>query len=263
MSCQKGNASRSRPQRYQNHTSFKNNLYDNSHKIKQINSIKVTDVCERCKKIIEWKIKYKKYKALKAPMKCTKCEQKTVKYSYHNICLPCAKQQEVCPKCGQKKEIVEGKPSKEEQIKLDAEFKVILKTMSERKRRAFLRYMNQQSSMYFACCILNCYVKFIYKHKYMFLCNKKNSYPTSFLARNKENKSKPHTSELDINTDETGINDKNQDETNSKRREDLLMKLKSLAIIEDDDNIDTDNERENDNFDSDVDELLYDKKFSK
>lgn len=261
MSCQKGNASRSRPQRYQNHTSFKNNLYDNSHKIKQINSIKVTDVCERCKKIIEWKIKYKKYKALKAPMKCTKCEQKTVKYSYHNICLPCAKQQEVCPKCGQKKEIVEGKPSKEEQIKLDAEFKVILKTMSERKRRTFLRYMNQQSSMYFVCCILNCNIKFIYKHKYMFSCNKKNSYPTSFLARNKENKSKP--SELDINTDETGINDKNQDETNSKRREDLLMKLKSLAIIEDDDNIDTDNERENDNFDSDVDELLYDKKFSK
>lgn len=154
MSCQRGNASRSRPQRYQNQTSFKNNLYDNSQKTKLINNIEVTNVCERCKKIIEWKIKYKKYKVLKAPVKCIKCEEKTVKHSYHNICLLCAKQLEVCSKCGQKKEIVEKKASKEEQLKLDAEFRTILKTMSERKRRTFLRYMNQQLSMYFVCCIL-------------------------------------------------------------------------------------------------------------
>ncbi|XP_070512977.1 uncharacterized protein C9orf85 homolog [Cardiocondyla obscurior] len=112
MSCQKGNACRSRPQKYQNQTSFKNNLHDNSHKMKLINNMEVTDVCERCKKIIEWKIKYKKYKILKAPMKCIKCEQKAVKHSYHNICLPCAKQQGICSKCGQKLE-VEEKSSKE------------------------------------------------------------------------------------------------------------------------------------------------------
>lgn len=106
--------------------------------------MEVANVCERCKKIIEWKIKYKKYKVLKAPTKCTKCEQKTVKHSYHMICLPCAKQQEVCPKCGLKSEIVEGKPSKEEQIKLDVELQALLKTLPERKRRTFLRYMNQK-----------------------------------------------------------------------------------------------------------------------
>lgn len=91
----------------------------------------------------------------------------------------------------------------------------------------------------------------------------RNSYPTSFLAKNKENNSKP-TSELDINRDETGSKDKNEDEANLKRR-DLLMKLKSLTITEDDDNIDsdTDNEREVDNFDSDIDDILYDKQFSK
>lgn len=114
MSCQKGSANRSRPQKYQNHTAFKNNLHDNSHKIKLINSIEITNVCERCKKIIEWKIKYKKYKMLKTPVKCIKCQQKTVKHSYHNICLLCAKEQEICSKCGQKKEIVEGNPSKQE-----------------------------------------------------------------------------------------------------------------------------------------------------
>jgi len=130
MSCQRGNGTRSRPQKHQNQTSFKNNIYDNSQKTKLINSIEVTNVCGRCKKIIEWKIKYKKYKMLKAPMKCIKCEQKTVKHSYHNICLLCAKQQEVCSKCGQKKEIEEKKLTKEEQIKLD-EFKPILKTILE------------------------------------------------------------------------------------------------------------------------------------
>lgn len=146
MSCQKGNASRSRSQKYQNHTVFKNNLHDTSQKTKLINSIEIANVCERCKKIIEWKIKYKKYKPLKAPAKCTKCEQKTVKHSYHIMCLPCAKQQEVCPKCGIKSEIVEGKSSKEEQIKLDAELQALLKTLPERKRRTFLRYIHQKGN---------------------------------------------------------------------------------------------------------------------
>ncbi|KYN41125.1 Uncharacterized protein C9orf85 like protein [Trachymyrmex septentrionalis] len=211
MSCQRGNANRSRPQKYQNQKSFKNNLYDKSQKIKQINSTEVTNVCERCKKVIEWKIKYKKYKVLKAPVKCIKCEQKTVKHSYHNICLLCAKQQRVCSKCGQKTEVVEGTCSKEEQIKLDAEFKAILKTLPERKRRTLLRYMNQQS------------------------------------IKSKENNNKPSTSGLNTDTDET---DRNEDETCPER--DLLMKIKSLALIEDD-NLDSDiDEEEIDNFGNDV-----------
>ncbi|XP_011060561.1 PREDICTED: uncharacterized protein C9orf85 homolog [Acromyrmex echinatior] len=215
MSCQKGNANRSRPQKYQNQKSFKNNLYDKSQKIKQINSTEVTNVCERCKKIIEWKIKYKKYKVLKAPMKCIKCEQKTVKHSYHNICLLCAKQQRMCSKCGQKTEIVQGTCRKEEQIKLDAEFNAILKTLSERKRRTLLRYMNRQS------------------------------------IKSKENSSKPSTSGLNTDTDKTDDKDRNEDET-SPKKEDLLMKIKSLALIEDDD-IDSDiDEEEIDNFGSDV-----------
>ncbi|XP_050448744.1 uncharacterized protein LOC126850107 [Cataglyphis hispanica] len=217
MSCQKGNTSRSRPQKYQNHTAFKNNLYDNSKKIKFINSIEVVNVCERCKKIIEWKIKYRKYKALKAPMKCIKCEQKIVKHSYHNICLPCAKQNEICPKCGKKKEIVEAKPNREELIKLDEEFKTILKTLSERKRRTFLRYMNQQSS--------------------------------------KNTKNNKHMSGSDIDINKCEVKDKSEDKTDSKGREDLLIKLKSLAIIgEEDDtfNSDTDIESKDNNFSDDI-----------
>lgn len=145
MSSQKGNTKRSRPQKYQNHFAFKNTLHDTSHKTKTINSLQIVNVCERCKKIIEWKIKYKKYKPLKAPGKCNKCEQKSIKHAYHSVCGPCARERRVCPKCGDSTELVEPVPSKEEQLKIDAEMHKILKTLPERKRRTFIRYVNKQS----------------------------------------------------------------------------------------------------------------------
>lgn len=145
MSSQKGNANRSRPQKYQNRVSFKNDLHDKSHKTKIINNLEIVDVCERCKKIIEWKIKYKKYKPLKAPGTCTKCTQKTVKHTYHTICLPCAKQHEVCPKCGTNATIVEGGPNEKDSIQSDTELQALLKSLPERKRRTFIRYINKNS----------------------------------------------------------------------------------------------------------------------
>ncbi|CAL7950912.1 unnamed protein product [Xylocopa violacea] len=143
MSTQKGNSNRSRPQKYRNQTVFKNDLHDKSHKTKFINNIEIQNVCERCKKIIEWKIKYKKYKPLKTPTKCIKCEQKTVKHAYHNMCSICVAQYKVCAKCGENDNIIEVKPNKEEVIKLDTELQNLLKELSERKRRTFIRYMNR------------------------------------------------------------------------------------------------------------------------
>ncbi|XP_075226205.1 uncharacterized protein C9orf85 homolog isoform X2 [Lycorma delicatula] len=104
MSTQKGNCNRSRAQKHQNTKVFKNNLYDTSKKTKTINKIKVTNVCDRCKAILEWKIKYKKYKMLKNPSTCCKCHNKCVKESYHTICEECSKKLNVCPKCGKSKE---------------------------------------------------------------------------------------------------------------------------------------------------------------
>lgn len=143
MSCEKGNTKRTRPQKYKNSHAFKNNLHDTSHTTKQINSIQVCNVCERCKKIIEWKIKYKKYKPLKSPASCTKCNQKTVKRAYHTICGPCAKSANVCPKCGVVGEVMEPRPTEDDQIKLDSEMQTLLKKLPERKRRTFLRFMNK------------------------------------------------------------------------------------------------------------------------
>ncbi|XP_050045054.1 uncharacterized protein C9orf85 homolog [Dermacentor andersoni] len=100
MSTQSGNVSRSRAQKHQNATAFKNTLHDTSVQTKKILNMKIENVCARCKGIIEWKIKYKKYKPLTVPKKCVKCEAKTVKSAYHIACSACAERLKICAKCG-------------------------------------------------------------------------------------------------------------------------------------------------------------------
>lgn len=139
MSTEKGNGSRTRPQKYKNRAAFKNDLHDTSHVRKAINNIQVKDVCLRCKEIIDWKIKYKKYKPLSQPKKCVRCDQKNIKQAYHIMCTQCSRKFEVCAKCCKSKEIVNVPPDKEEQLKLDLELKQLLQTLPERKRRTFMR----------------------------------------------------------------------------------------------------------------------------
>lgn len=146
MSTQRGNSSRSRPQKHKNRTSFKNNLHDTSHRTKLINNITVSEVCQRCKEIIEWKIKYKKYKPLSQPKKCVKCDQRTVRHAYHVMCLDCGKKLELCTKCCQAKEIIHGGVDKQEQQQLGSEMQKLLQSLPERKRRTFIRYMNKQAT---------------------------------------------------------------------------------------------------------------------
>ncbi|XP_026481658.1 uncharacterized protein C9orf85 homolog [Ctenocephalides felis] len=142
MSTRRGDTSRSRPQKHQNKTAFKNNLHDTSHTTKFINSLHISQVCKHCKDVIEWKIKYKKYKPLTQPKTCTKCSQKTIKQAYHIMCIPCSQKLKVCPKCSKAEELVPKVATAEEQQRMDAEMRQTLKTLSERKRRTFLRYMN-------------------------------------------------------------------------------------------------------------------------
>ncbi|XP_065340274.1 uncharacterized protein C9orf85 homolog [Cloeon dipterum] len=138
MSTQKGNTSRTRAQKHKNSFAFKNDLHDKTPKNLQIASMRVANVCEHCKGVIEWKIKYKKYKPLNAPAKCPKCQQKTVKHAYHTYCSPCAREAKMCPKCGKKSEI---EPVETNQQVLDREMQELLKSLPERKRRTFLRFL--------------------------------------------------------------------------------------------------------------------------
>lgn len=129
---------RQRPQKHQNRTAFKNNLHDTSTKTKFLNSMDVSGVCQKCKNIIEWKIKYKKYKSLTAPKKCVGCEQKTVKHNYHVLCNKCAREKDVCAKCYKKAEVIEA-------TQTDAQMDVaaLVKTLPERKRRTVMRFINK------------------------------------------------------------------------------------------------------------------------
>ncbi|XP_033828858.2 uncharacterized protein C9orf85 homolog [Periophthalmus magnuspinnatus] len=106
MSSQKGNISRSRSQKHQNATAFKNDKYGATVQVKKAKSKVHDGLCQHCKDVLEWKVKYNKYKPLTQPRKCVKCSQKNVKDAYHVTCKPCSLQLEICCKCGKKEEIV-------------------------------------------------------------------------------------------------------------------------------------------------------------
>nr|XP_034354818.1 uncharacterized protein C9orf85 homolog [Arvicanthis niloticus] len=106
MSSQKGNVTPSRPRKHQNMFTFKNDKFDKSVQTKKINAKLHNGVCECCKEVLEWCVKYSKYKPLSKPKKCVKCLQKTVEDSYHIMCRPRACELDVCAKCGKKEEIV-------------------------------------------------------------------------------------------------------------------------------------------------------------
>ncbi|XP_063124561.1 uncharacterized protein C9orf85 homolog isoform X5 [Rattus norvegicus] len=69
MSSQKGNVTRSRPQKHQNTFTFKNDKFDKSVQTKKINAKLHDGVCQRCKEVLEWRVKYSKYKPLSKPKK--------------------------------------------------------------------------------------------------------------------------------------------------------------------------------------------------
>lgn len=84
-----------------------------------------------------------------------------------------------------------------------------------------------------------------------------NFYPILFLVKNTKNNNKQHTSGLDIDTNGDDRENKSEDKTDLKRREDLLTKLKSLAITEDEDDFDSDSdidiESEDNSSNNDID----------
>lgn len=146
MSTQRGNASRTRAQKHKNRHVFKNDLHDKTPQQIRLNKMHVSTVCQRCKEVIEWKIKYKKYKPLTQAKTCARCQQRTVRKAYHVICRDCAVKDHVCAKClksADEVEIEAPEPTPQEEQQLQVEMDRLIKSFSERKRRAFLRYMNK------------------------------------------------------------------------------------------------------------------------
>jgi len=102
MSSQRGNCEKKKAPKYANKTGFKNDLHDTNKRTKVIRELEVTGCCEKCRKVIEWKIKYKKYKPLTQPKRCVKCQNKSVLNAYNIVCMPCASLQQICAKCSDK-----------------------------------------------------------------------------------------------------------------------------------------------------------------
>lgn len=102
----------------------------------------VTGVCPRCKEQIEWKRKYGKYKPLTEPAKCQKCSKRAVRQAYHNLCLACAKDNNVCAKCSCRVERIVGRDLSEVEAE-QRSLEEAIKNARERDRRSFLRAMNK------------------------------------------------------------------------------------------------------------------------
>ncbi len=135
MSTQRGNVAKLKAPKHKNKTAFKNDLHDTSRRCKAINEIEHYGICNRCKDIIDWKVKYKKYKLLTTPKKCVKCLNKKVLHSYYIVCQACCVEKNVCSKCSKPCDELEFGESKLEAMKKEQEFQRELKLLPERQRR--------------------------------------------------------------------------------------------------------------------------------
>jgi len=144
MSTKKGGDKRTRAQKYKNETAFKNNKYDSNSKAKLLNQLKFVNVCQKCRDVIEWKVKYNKYKPLTAPKKCVRCSEKKVKYAYHVACTDCVVEEKVCAKCLKDTEAVElPEPDESQRQRDEARLREELKSMPLRQQKTFWRQIEK------------------------------------------------------------------------------------------------------------------------
>ncbi|CAG8440335.1 6271_t:CDS:2 [Acaulospora colombiana] len=100
--------------------------------------------CQKCKDIIDWRKKFKKYKPLTTPKRCVGCEEKTVKEAYHILCNKCTSEKGVCAKCQEVAQITpSGTKSDKELLQEQQELERILSTLPERRRRSYLRRLER------------------------------------------------------------------------------------------------------------------------
>lgn len=149
MSTEKGNI-RKEGQKYQNSFGFKHNK--NSMLTRKIQETPLDFLCEHCLDILEWKIKFRKYKPLSAPSKCIACELKSVYKGHRNICDKCAITNKLCTKCMQPCEVW-GKPTRSSKVlrmkPKDTTFDDIVASLKERQRRTVMRKIQDGEDIVF------------------------------------------------------------------------------------------------------------------
>ncbi|OZJ06648.1 hypothetical protein BZG36_00274 [Bifiguratus adelaidae] len=134
-------------QRHQNTTVWKPNK--NSKKTKQINSLPVYGLCQRCTDVILWRKKFRKYKPLTTAKKCTGCQQRTIKEAYHVLCDNCARSKQVCAKCLESKQVIVTSDAIKSHTDLNKEqqdLEKMISMMTERERRSYLRKLVKEEN---------------------------------------------------------------------------------------------------------------------
>lgn len=151
MSTKKGDQSK-KGQKHQNTYAFKHNK--NSKLTKKIAETPLDLLCKRCLDILEWKIKYRKYKPLSVPGKCKICDHKNILKSYRDICDSWFmwKENSICTKCIEP--ITEyAKPSRISKFlkgnSNDNAFAEVLEELKERQRRTILRKLESGCKIVF------------------------------------------------------------------------------------------------------------------
>lgn len=139
MSTQKGNTKKP-GQRHQNTYAFKHNK--NSMLTRKIQEAPLDKLCQHCLNILEWKLKYRKYKPLTTPGVCRLCNLKNVLKGHRTVCDACSLQYMVCSKCIEpcKEFSTPNKSSKHLRNNIkDSTFDEIIEVLKERQRRTILR----------------------------------------------------------------------------------------------------------------------------
>jgi len=141
MSSQKGNTSKKKAPAHQNSYAFKHN--PNSILTEKILSIPNEGLCDRCSEIIEWKKKYRKYKPLTTPAKCTHCEEKKITRSYHLLCATCCNTLKLCAKCKLPSDSLKPIKTPEERKQEEKLFQENVSRLPERQRRTIIRLLEK------------------------------------------------------------------------------------------------------------------------
>lgn len=130
--------------KYQNQKEFK--IIYQQHKIDLQENTPKHMLCKRCWDIVEWKLKFGKYKKLTQPGKCQECQGRFVVHAYRNICDACGKRLNKCTKCGEQNQIVEKQDKNlEKQLQNDKFIKMqnLMKKYRECTKRKIQRLLEQ------------------------------------------------------------------------------------------------------------------------
>lgn len=143
MSTKKGNNTK-QGQKHQNTFAFKHNK--NSRLTRKIQEAPLDLLCEHCLQVLQWKIKYRKYRPLSTPGKCNLCELKNILKGHRMICDQCSKQHMLCSKCLNPCENF-AKPSHISKhlrkTKKVSTFEEVVEFLKERQRRTVNRKIEQ------------------------------------------------------------------------------------------------------------------------